>query len=320
MKYVEFINNLIRKRVLETGNIVLFGQNITAGSCLSGLTKNLKVQKNGLIINTPNSENALCGIGFGLMMNKVPSIYFMKQQDFLLLGVEHLVDTYNFIRRNNPLTSFTIMTVVIDQGYQGLQSSLNNFGDFCSMARVPGFAITNRADGEQIINSRLVSPGFRIIGVSQRLFNQELLRVGKIYSNKESTLFQYTKGNKATIVCFNFSFPYGLELHNKLKERGVDSSLFSVNAATPVKWDRITQDLQKSKKLVVIDDSKSENLSCYNFLAEASEKCQMDNKIIVKRNFSGDWLSPNPDQLKINYDDIIAKLSSKSLKRQQYGL
>ena len=314
MKYVEFINELIRKKVSETENAVLFGQNITAGSCLSGLTKNLKVRK-GIIINTPNSENTLCGMGFGLMLSGVPSIFFMKQQDFLLLGIDHLANTYNFIRRKKPSSSFTIMPVVIDQGYQGLQSSLNNFGDFCSIARVPGFAITNKVDAQDIINSQLVSPGFRIIGVSQRLFNQELLEVEKVYSNKESTIFQYTEGNDVTIVCFNFSFPYGFELHNKLKEKGINSSLFSVNSPTPIQWDKIIEDLQKSKKLVLIDDSKSENLSCYNFLAEASEQCQMDNKIIIKRDFLEDWLSPILDQLKINYDNIVAKFSSKSLEK-----
>lgn len=315
MKYVEYINGLIGEKTAETKRLVLFGQNIAAGSCLSGLTRGLKVGEGGLIINTPNSENTLAGLGFGMMLSGISSIFFMKQQDFLLLGIDHLVNTYNFIRRKNPSSSFTIMPVVIDQGYQGLQSSLNNFGDFCSIARVPGFAITNKVDAQDIINSQLVSPGFRIIGVSQRLFKGEILEVEKIYSNKENTLFQYAQGSYVTIICFNFSFPYGLELHNKLKEKGIDSSLFSVNSPTPIQWDKIIEDLQKSKKLVLIDDSKSENLSCYNFLAEASEQCQMDNKIIIKRDFSEDWLSPSSDQLKINYDNIVAKLSSKSLER-----
>ena len=62
MKYVEYINALIRQKVLETEGMVLFGQNINAGSCLSGLTKNLQVQKGGLILNTQNSENTLCGV------------------------------------------------------------------------------------------------------------------------------------------------------------------------------------------------------------------------------------------------------------------
>ncbi|MFC2005198.1 hypothetical protein ACFLUY_03125 [Chloroflexota bacterium] len=298
---------------------MLFGQNIAAGSCLSGLTRNLKVQKGGLIINTPNCENTQCGIGFGLMLNKVPSIFFMKQQDFLVLGIDHLVNTYNFIRRNKPETSFTIMAVVFDQGYQGLHSSFNNLGDFCSIARVPGFTITNRVDGEQIIGSQLISPGFRLIGVSQRLATEEILEVENIYSNKESTIFQYTKGTGATIVCFNFSFPYGLELYNRLKEKGISSSLFSVNAVTPIKWVEIIENVKVTKNLVVIDDSKSENLSCHNFLMNAFENCQIDNKVIIKREFSGDWLSPNSEILEIKYGKLINTLINKKDKGLHYN-
>ena len=247
MKYVEYINELIGKKTSETEKLVLFGQNIAAGSCLSGFTKNLKVGEGGFIINTPNSENTLTGLGFGLMLSGVSSIFFMKQQDFLLLGIDQLVNTYNFIRRKNPTASFTIVFIVVDVGYQGMQSSLNNFGDFCSMARIPGFTITNKVDAEEIINAHLVSPGFRIIGVSQRLFGQEILDVGKSYSNNEKTLFQYAEGDKATVVCFNLAFPYGLELHNKLKEKGIDSSLFSVNAVTPIEWSRIIENVKRLK-------------------------------------------------------------------------
>ncbi len=312
MKYIEFVNELIGKKVLEEENIVLFGQNIAAGSCLGGLTRNLKVKEGGLILNTQNSENSLCGIGFGLIMQGVSSIYFMKQLDFLLLGVDHLANTYNFIRRKNPSSSFTIFPIVVDSGYQGLQSSLNNFGDFCSIARVPGFTITNKIDAEAIINSQLISPGFRIIGVSQRLFNQEILELEKVYSNKENALFQYTKGDDATIVCFNFSLPYGLELQKRLKEKGMNSSLFSVNTLTPTNWEEIIEDAKRTKNLVLIDDSKSENLSCFSLISKAVKNYSLENNILIKRELSENWLSPNAENLEINYEEVVNKLINKN--------
>lgn len=304
MKYIEFLNQTIRERVLNEEKIVLFGQNIDAGSCLSGLTRNLKIKK-GLILNTQNSENTLCGVGFGLMLNNISSVFFMKQQDFLLLGIDHLVNTYNFIRQNNPLSSFTIMNITVDAGYEGSQSRLNNLGDFCSIAGVSGFTITNKADAEEIIKTHLISPGFRIIGVSQRLFKQDLIDLEKVYSNDEKTLFQYKKGPDATVVCFNFSLPYGIELAKRF-----NPSLFSVNSATPIKWDKIIEDLKETKKLVVIDDSKSENLSCYNLFMDILEKCQIDKKILIKKDFSKESFSPNHDQLEINYEKIWQRLQS----------
>lgn len=311
MKYIQRVNELIVGRTSATENLVLFGQNIAAGSCLSGLTRNLKVGKGGLIINTQNSENTLAGLGFGMMLDGVSSVFFMKQLDFLLLGIDQLTHTYNFIRRNRPNASYTIVCIVSDLGYHGLQSSFNNFGDLCSIARIQGFTITNAVDAEAIINTHLVAPGFRIIGVSQRLFGKELPEVKEVYSNTEKTLFQYTEGDGATIACFNLSFPYGLELHSKLKERKIESSLFSVNSVTPINWDKLIVNAKKTKKLVVLDDSKSENLSYDNFLARAADECDLKSIIVVKRKFDdARWLYPNADELPVDYGAIVSKISS----------
>ena len=315
MKYIQYINELIAKKTAATEGLVLYGQNIAAGSHLSGLTKGLKVGKGGLIINATNSENTLAGLGFGMMLNNVSSIFLMKQLDFLLLGIDPIVHSYNFARRKNPAASFTIVAIVSDLGWHGLQSSFNNFGDMCSIARIPGFTVMSKAEAEEIINHHLVSPGFRIIGVSQRVFGQEILDLPPTFVNREKTLFQYptvhpARGKKAaTIACFNLSLPYGLKLQNSLKEKGIGASLFSVTSVTPIDWDKIIADVKKTKNLVIIDDSKSENLSCDNLLAAMLEKCKMDKHIVVKREIKGnDWLFPNLDELIIDYDSIVKKL------------
>ena len=78
MKYVEYLNSLIKEEVINKNQLIIFGQNIDAGSSLSGLTRDLSIKNNGLIINSQNSENTLVGSGFGLMLNNVSSIFFMK--------------------------------------------------------------------------------------------------------------------------------------------------------------------------------------------------------------------------------------------------
>ena len=41
MTYVSHLNGLIRDAVAATSNSVVFGQNVSAGSCLSGLTRGI---------------------------------------------------------------------------------------------------------------------------------------------------------------------------------------------------------------------------------------------------------------------------------------
>ncbi|MBU3929169.1 hypothetical protein KJ577_00540 [bacterium] len=311
MKYGGFVNQIIKDEVSKPDKIVLFGQNVSTGSCISGFTRGMEVKEGGLILNTPNAENSLCGIGFGLMISGVPSIFFMKQQDFLLLGIDQLVNTYNFIRRKKPASSFTIMNVVVDSGYEGPQSCFNSFGDICSIARIPGYTVTNKIDVEEVLRTQMVSPGFRIIGVSQRLFKEDLIELDKVAAAEDKSWFQYSEGKDATVVCFNFSLPYGQELCSRMKDKGLLASLFSVNAVTPVKWSSIIEDLKKTGKLVLMNDSKSANLSSDSFLAEALEKCALQKKIVLKRKLDGYWLAPNADMLEINYEDVINELGYK---------
>lgn len=313
MKYLEFINQKIKDSVSKPEKLVLFGQNINAGSCLGGLTRGLKVKESSLVINSTNSENSLCGFGFGMMINGVSSIFFMKQLDFLLLGIDHLVNTYNIIRnlKQENDSSFTIMPTIVDNGYQGPHSSFNNLPDMCSIARIPGFSITTKWEAEKIIPDELISPGFRIITVSQRLFKEELLSPEKLhYSNNDNTVFQYSSGSDATIVCFNFSFPQGYELYQELKKNNIDTSIFNVTSPTPSNWSKIVENVQNTKKLITIDDTKSQNLACDALVADICGVVDLKKKIILKRPLSNDWLNPVSDRMEIDMKNILNELAN----------
>jgi pyruvate/2-oxoglutarate/acetoin dehydrogenase E1 component len=304
MKYVQFINNILKKTIEKENNLVIFGQNVDAASCLSGLTRGLGKVNNGLTLNTQNSENTLVGVGFGLMLNNTSSIYFMKQQDFLLLGIDHLVNTYNVIRQKNVGASFTIFPVIVDSGYEGPQSALNNFNDFCSIARVDGYSFTNEIDTEKIISKYLVEPGLRIIGASQRLLKQEMLNLEVVFQDKDCRYFQYAKGTDVSIVCFNYSIPYGNELKDVLSDKNLSSSLFSINTYTEFDFSFILDDIEVTNNLIIIDDTKSANRLSDKFISQVNEVCKPNRILKLTRSFSEDWFSPRHDLLEINYDEV----------------
>lgn len=313
MNYIAQINALIRSRVAEESPLVMFGQNIAAGSCIGGLTKGLKSEGGRYVLNTPNCENTLVGTGFGLMLNGVSSIFFMKQQDFLLLGIDQLVNTYNIMRCRKIENSFTIVNVIVDSGYEGPQSSLNNFYDFCSIARIPGYAVSNKHDSEVIIGKHLIAPGFRIIGISQRLCRQELLQVEEGVSyDKNAEVFQYSDGKDLTVVCFNYSFPQGLALCNDFKKHHLNAALFSVNAMLPVDWRKILDNVKRTNKLVILDDSKSVNSPAQHFIIAAQQEIVPGNLIYLSRKNEDLILGPNADLFSVDHKAVMSKLGFTS--------
>lgn len=311
MKYVQYVNSLIKGAVKDNGNAVLFGQNIDAGSCLSGLTRGVSDVNEGMTLNTPNVENTLVGVGFGLMLNGVPSVFFMKQLDFLLLGIDHMVNTYNVIRQTQPDASFTIFPVTVDSGYEGPQAALNNFDDFCSIAGVEGFSFTNKADSDKIINEYMFKPGFRILSTGQRLLKLDTLNLDVVYEDPEFKYFQYAKGEAVSIVCFNHALAYGVELKDSLTENGASASLFSINSHLHSNYDHILEDISRTRKLVIIDDSKSRNRLSDRFLADALSVCDLEMKKIIVPELRADSFYPREDSLDIDYREVVEEIVSK---------
>jgi len=307
MTYISHLNTLIRAKVSATPRLVAYGQNITAGSCLSGLTRGLEPGPGGRVINTPNVENTLVGAGFGMALRGVDSIYFMKQQDFLLLGLDHLVNTWNIIRRMEARASFTVVAVIVDSGFEGPQSSLNNFNDFCSMSHMPGYVISNARDAELVIGRHLVAPGCRMIGLSQRLFGTPKLAADlTAETDTDGDILRYAKGPAATIVACNLAFPQALATWGHFRDEGLAASLFSVPAMLPRSWDFILADVARSGHLVVIDDSKSENRNSDRLMLEAYKSVRSVRITSLSRDFDPAMLSPNRDALDVDPAALVA--------------
>lgn len=310
MKYVQYVNAAFKAAAEKVQPFVFFGQNIAAGSCLGGLSRGLGTSPGHRGLNTPNVENTLVGAGFGLMLGGVSSAFFMKQQDFLLLGLDQIVNTYNAVRQHAPGASFSIVATVVDSGFEGIQSSLNNLADFCSFGRVPGYTIACRQDADSIIGTVFARPGFRIIGVSQRLFGTEIIDFGaEPMLDRDSELFQYTKGADLTVACCNLSLPQGKGLCDELAGQGLSASLFGVNAATPVDYAPILDDAKRTGRLLVLDDSKSANIAAQDLRASALEAGAKVR--LVKREHSEDWYKPGAEIFGVDAGEILAGFGLK---------
>ena len=310
MKYIEYVNSLISDKVSKSENCVLFGQNINAGSCLGGLTRNIKVNSKSKIFNSTNAENSLTGFGFGLMMNGSNGVFFLKQLDFLLLGIDHIVNTYNIIRSikdNYVQGSFTIVATIVDSGFDG-PSSFNGFYDLCAIARVNGYNINNKADADYLFSNEFLQPGFRIITLSQRLGRDDINDLSTpINVVANGNIFQYSKGMDVTIVSSNFSYAAASDLVNTLNENNIDSSHFHINNIINTNWEEVVLNISKTKKLIVIDDSKSIQTSVDNLLSKISG-LNLEKKIILKREIKEDWLYPRSDIFEINKKDVLNSL------------
>jgi pyruvate/2-oxoglutarate/acetoin dehydrogenase E1 component len=307
MKYVSSLNQIFIRKISKFNDFVVFGQNVSTGSCLGGLTYEFNKINGCKIFNTPNTENALVGMGFGLMLSGTRSALFLKQQDFLLLGVDQLRNTHNHIRQNMPLTSFTIVNIVMDSGYEGIQSSMNNLPDFCAISSCEGFTISSKKEAELIIDHSFENPGFRIISVSQRLFGTEILDFQDHFTLPEAFIMQYRKGSDLTIACFNFSLPQGTLLFNQLNTMQISASLYNITTAHPTSYKSILEDAMITGRLIIIDDSKS-CISVSTYLELEALRGGVDIIHLFKRPVTDQSYRPHDEVFSLDFNLILNKM------------
>ena len=256
--YLETINRILVRQAARHPELVQFGENIAQGSRLCGLARNL----GGRVLTVGNCENTHVGAGLGMMLEGGQALLVVKQLDFLLLALDQMVNTMNLIRagrEESALGSFTILTIVCDQGWQGPQSSFNDLAGLCSLARVDGYFLNGACDAERILSRHLVKPGFRLIAVSQRRFGEECLELPLLDDTRGpggDGQLRYTEGSDATVAAFGFALPAALALAASLGARSQRAAVFTLNPVLPYDWNPVVASAARTRRLIALDDGK----------------------------------------------------------------
>jgi len=307
--YISQITEQINTVTERCGPVLLYGENIDTGSRIAGLARGLKVNPAGRIQNVGNCELTHAGVGLGIMLDGGNSVLFMKQLDFLLLGLDQLVNTFNFIRACGPterLGSFTVYPIVCDQGYQGPQSSLNSPGDFASLANVNVYCLNGAADASCVIQDQFVSPGFRIVCTSQRLFGSPALEHPIEARSDDNAIFKYSSGDDVTIACFNFSLRAGLGVSEALRSCGLRSDVYHVNFVPGLNMSMLVESCTRTGKLVIVDDSKTVTKFGDSLVTELSERgLHTRVRSFTRRGSCDAAYGVGDDQFEIDFHAVI---------------
>lgn len=254
--FVQYINACTIKR-FEKRKSVIFGQNIVAGSRISGLGAGLDQQKNIITRNSPNVENSLMGFGLGLMLTGTDSALIMKQHDFALLGLDQLTNTVNVAKTYSLSASFVVMMVVVDSGFEGPQASLNNLDEFASLSRSPVHFLNTKENIDRAFKSSEL-PGLHMMALSQKSMKCELV---SYKDNGENTgigeLIRNARQSSTLLIYFGLDLNYLNEINSEFDANKVSTDKLIVSGISSIM--EIDEALISNyKTIVVIDTSKSE--------------------------------------------------------------
>jgi pyruvate dehydrogenase E1 component beta subunit len=310
--HVTQVNEALRAELAKFESSVVYGQNINAGSRLGGLAAGMSDISGCKVLNTPNVENSLVGMGFGLMLSGTPSMYVMKQQDFVLLGVDQLVNTWNALQSRGPFVPFVIAMIVVDNGWEGPQSSFNNTSGIASLARMPAYFPSGAAEIPLAVTGAFQG-GPAILSVSQRLFKQEPIAADSdsaitatdsyvVYRNETAS----STAPMLAILCTNFTIDYAWLIREHAKERGYAVTVVSYFALVDGADAQLLGICSAAESVVVLDDSKSGIGRGTMIATELQVRLPSARIKTVVRQDTSEWYLPREDFLSIDVQSIFA--------------
>ena len=292
---IEHFRKILKKNIKKGSTI--FGQNITSGSRISGLTHDIEKISSIKIYNTQNSEATLVGFGLGMMLNKKKSIYFAKQLDFLLLAMDQIVNTFNYVLGKNNLGNFSIITYVVDSGFEGPQSRLHSLQEISSFSFAKCIYLVFPSDIKLNLK-KLKNKSLNIFCLSQKYFkskNNPIL----INSFQHDNVFQYKKGKKGSVIAFGFSAYKALEI---IYKKNLDVDFYVITDPFSKINFKLINKISKKFFLYIFEDSRSKvkNLDyIYDKILRKNPK--FDIKIFYREE-NKNKLKINDDKYKVNYE------------------
>lgn len=263
LNYTQLVNSKVKKQFEKYDNSVIFGQNIVAGSRISGLGSGLDNLPGLTAINSTNSENSLMGMGFGLSLSGIPSLFLMKQHDFALLGLDQLTNTNNVLRNGRLKSPFIVLMVIVDSGFEGPQGGLNSLDEFASLTKAPIYFLSTRGSIE-IAFEHSERPGLHFLALSQMNMKRKVLESSSPVF-KTSSAIQYKSQNikqsqrSITIIFFGLDIGIGLEVSRTLEVAGIYVDFFVMcELSNRIVTNDFMSELQNYNEVVIIDTGKSD--------------------------------------------------------------
>jgi pyruvate/2-oxoglutarate/acetoin dehydrogenase E1 component len=309
LTYTNYVNVKIREFFAKYEKSVIFGQNIVSGSRISGLGSELEKIDGVVTINTTNSENSLMGLGFGLALSNVPSLFLMKQHDFALLALDQLTNTNNLIRNQDLAAPFILLFVIMDAGYEGPQASLNSLDEFASLTRSPVYYLSTLEAIEAAFKNAS-KPGLHIMALSQKRMKQKTEKSNvKTMEFSECILYRNASNNSVDPVAIIFygSDPSMVEniLSQVNNEKSIDLFLMSQLVAIDHNAD-LFNEIKKYNSFFVIDTGKSD----IHFSTETALRLKEEGiKVKVFQRISNSkWSEVSEDPIEFTQEQIMEQI------------
>jgi len=286
--YCEAINKTLHWKMEKDKTIIVCGIGVPDHKNVFGSTEGLqkKFGKNR-VFDTPLSEDAMTGFCIGMAMNGMKPIHIHIRADFALLAINQIINMASSVSyiSNNQLKCPIVIRIIIGRGWgQGFQHSKSLFSLF---THIPGLKVIAPSTPSDVIemlslaiidNNPVICFEHRWLYWQNGIYNNDFEHVLPYYSSKN-----ILSGKDITIVSYSWGIVESMQAARVLKDKhNIYADVVDLRVLSPLDTKYIIDSIEKTHKLLIVEDDWLSNSVGSNLIAILCEKGVLSN-VQVKR-------------------------------------
>ncbi|MFG0283041.1 MAG: pyruvate dehydrogenase complex E1 component subunit beta [Phycisphaerales bacterium JB039] len=244
------------------------------------------------IIDSPISENGFAGLGIAAAMYGLRPIIEFMSWSFSLVAADQIL---NNAPKMLYMSGGQWGCPIVFRGNDGAGGQLGSTHSWCVeglYANVPGMKIaipSNPADAKGLLKTAIRDPDPVFFLESERMLGDKAHVPEQEYYIPFGKAAKLREGDDCTLISFGRPVHFCLEACDTLASDGIECDLLDMRTIRPLDIDSIIESLQKTTRVVVVDQS-------WPFASVATEVITQ----VIEKGF--DWLDAPP--VRVNTDDV----------------
>jgi pyruvate/2-oxoglutarate/acetoin dehydrogenase E1 component len=260
MSEIEFrtaVRDALDEELGRDESVIFFGEDVGAAGGVFAVTPGLQEKYGSRVFDTPISELAIAGAGFGSAVTGLRPVFEIMFGDFLLLAMDSLVNQaakYWYISNEQSSVPLTVRSIVGGGGRFGAIHSQMPISWFEGVPGLKIVAASTPADAAGLLKAAIRDDNPVLVLEHKRLYSMKgprddtelVIPIGKATVVRE--------GTDVTLVAAMKSVHDGLAAAEVLAGEGIEVEVIDLRTLRPLDWETIGESVSKTNRLVVVEE------------------------------------------------------------------
>ena len=257
ISYTAAIREALSQAMQSHGEVCVIGQGVNDKEGIWGTTTDLyKEFGEGRVMESPLSECGMMGIVCGMALNGLRPIYFHIRVDFLMLGMDQIVNhisKYSYMSGGQQSVPLVIWAATGQGWGSGAQHSQALQGLFMHLPGLKVVMPSNPYDAKGLLITAIEDNNPVLILEHRNNFDQFMEVPEEMYRIPLGRGVVCRKGKDITIIAFSEMVNKAKKAALTLEKEGISLEIIDIRTLNPIDKNIMIMSAEKTKRVIVAD-------------------------------------------------------------------